>query len=52
MDCLESKISNQTPLIRKLYYVHRIDDAELLRKLNAVNICHEEGIKALIFFLH
>jgi len=37
MDCLESKISNQTPLIRKLYYVHRIDDAELLRKLNAVN---------------
>ena len=37
MYCLESKISKQVPLTRKLYCVPRIDDAELIRKLNAAN---------------
>ena len=39
MYCLESKISKQVLLTRKLYCVPSNDDAELIRKLNAVNIC-------------
>ena len=37
MYCLESKISKQVLLTRKPYCVPRIDDADLIRKLNAVN---------------
>ena len=37
MYCLESKISKQVLLTRKLYCVPSNDDAELIRKLNAVN---------------
>ena len=38
MYCLESKISKQVLLTRKLYCVPSNDDAELIRKLNAVNM--------------
>ena len=37
MYCLESKISKQVLLTRKPYCVPRIDDADLIWKLNAVN---------------
>lgn len=44
MYCLESKISKQVLLTRKPYCVPRIDDADLIRKLNAVNTCEIAGI--------
>ena len=50
MYCLESKISKQVLLTRKPYCVPRIDDADLIRKLNAVN--NSQPLRAPRVFCH